>query len=313
MLNMNVSCARPASSFKLLLIPIVLYLQWEFLTPYIDRDLNNPFKPLIFISGHVPTSSKDDPRYAKTYLDLAFIGYYIVVFSCFRQTITGLLAQPFARRHGIKKQAKLDRFGEQAYAVVYFTITGIWGAVRLLAQFQHKPLMKSLWQLIMFQLPTWWYKTDAFWIGALRKVMLLSCGSFCLDYPHWDMKPQLKRYYLMQSAYWCQQLVVLVLRLEKPRKDYYELIFHHIITLWLVGWVQEHLGPHTTTLRRSTIPSWSYLINLTFIGNAVYMSMDIPDAFLAVSGTVLDSDLLSSWSSSFLKFWITCRRKSQRQ
>jgi hypothetical protein len=28
--------------------------------------------------------------------------------------------------------------------------------------------------------------------------------------------------------------------------------------------------------------SWSYLINLTLIGNAVYMSMDIPDAFLAV-------------------------------
>ena len=28
--------------------------------------------------------------------------------------------------------------------------------------------------------------------------------------------------------------------------------------------------------------SWSYLINLTRIGNAVYVSMDIPDAFLAV-------------------------------
>jgi len=28
--------------------------------------------------------------------------------------------------------------------------------------------------------------------------------------------------------------------------------------------------------------SWSYLLNLTIIGNAIYMSMDIPDAFLAV-------------------------------
>lgn len=27
---------------------------------------------------------------------------------------------------------------------------------------------------------------------------------------------------------------------------------------------------------------WSYLINLTLIGNAVYVSMDIPDIFLAV-------------------------------
>jgi acyl-CoA-dependent ceramide synthase len=51
------------------------------------------------------------------------------------------------------------------------------------------------------------------------------------------MKPELKRYYLMQMSYWCQQLLVLVLGLEKPRKDYYELVAHHIVTLWLVGYV----------------------------------------------------------------------------
>lgn len=115
----------------------------------------------------------------------------------------------------------------------------------------------------MGQLPTWWYRTEAFWI----------------DYPHWDMKPELKRYYLMQMAYWVQQLLVLVLGLEKPRKDYYELVAHHIVTIWLVGCV--------LTLRVERISfhlfySWSYLINLTLIGNAVYMSMDIPDTFLAV-------------------------------
>jgi acyl-CoA-dependent ceramide synthase len=49
------------------------------------------------------------------------------------------------------------------------------------------------------------------------------------------MKPELKRYFLMHAAYWCQQLIVLLLRLEKPRKDYNELIAHHFVTLWLVG------------------------------------------------------------------------------
>lgn len=58
-----------------------------------------------------------------------------------------------------------------------------------------------------------------------------------LDYPHWDMKPELKGYYLMQAAYWCQQFIVLALKLEKPRKDYNELIAHHLVTLWLVGYV----------------------------------------------------------------------------
>ena len=51
------------------------------------------------------------------------------------------------------------------------------------------------------------------------------------------MKPELKCYYLMQAAYWCQQFIVLALKLEKPRKDYNELIAHHLVTLWLVGYV----------------------------------------------------------------------------
>lgn len=49
------------------------------------------------------------------------------------------------------------------------------------------------------------------------------------------MTPELKRYYLMQASYWCQQLMVLLFRLEKPRKDYKELVAHHFVTLWLVG------------------------------------------------------------------------------
>jgi len=49
------------------------------------------------------------------------------------------------------------------------------------------------------------------------------------------MTSELKRYYLMQASYWCQQLIVLVFRLEKPRKDFKELVAHHIVTLWLIG------------------------------------------------------------------------------
>lgn len=70
----------------------------------------------------------------------------------------------------------------------------------------------------------------------------------------------------MQLAYWCQQLIVLVLRLEKPRKDFAELVVHHLVTIWLVG--------------------WSYAINLTYIGNAVFLTMDVSDVFLAVRHSI---------------------------
>ena len=91
----------------------------------------------------------------------------------------------------------------------------------------------------MSQQPTWWYKTEYFWIG-MSHTAFKSSYTYSVpvsDYPHWDMKPELNRYYLMQAAYWVQQLLVLVFGLEKPRKDYYELVAHHLVTLWLVGCV----------------------------------------------------------------------------
>ncbi|KAI0318702.1 TLC domain-containing protein [Amylostereum chailletii] len=222
----------PASSFRMLLFVVVLHFQWVFLTPlFFSSPPRSPFAPLLFISYPTPSPTGDpnDPRFRKGWLDIAFVAYYIVFWSFIRQVITIHLLRPVARYFKLRTEAKLDRFGEQGYAMIYFAFFGAWGL------------------RIMSQHPTWWYYTKAFWI----------------DYPHWQMKPELKRYYLMQAAYWCQQLVVLVLGLEKPRKDYNELIAHHFVTLWLVG--------------------WSYGTNMTLIGNAVYASMDIPDVFLAFS------------------------------
>ncbi|KAL9712880.1 sphingosine N-acyltransferase lag1 [Leucoagaricus gongylophorus] len=220
---------QPASAFKVLALPPILYVNWELVAPLAPPGIPNPFANIFLIAGRVPGSSDTDPRYQKSYWDLAFIAYYVVFWSFVRQSLSSRVSQPIAWHFGIRKPAKMDRFCEQAYALIYFTTFGAWG-----------------WR-IMSQLPTYWFRTEYFWI----------------NYPHWDMLPELKHYQLMQAAYWCQQLIVLVLRLEKPRKDYHELIAHHLVTLWLIG--------------------WSYLINLTLIGNAVFVSMDIPDVFLAFS------------------------------
>ena len=72
-------------------------------------------------------------------------------------------------------------------------------------------------------------------VGFYLFLFTHSLDSCRLDYPHWDMNPELKRYYLMQAAHWCQELLVLLMKLEKPRKDYVELVAHHFVTLWLIG------------------------------------------------------------------------------
>lgn len=45
----------------------------------------------------------------------------------------------------------------------------------------------------------------------------------------------LKRYYLMHFSYWLQQAIIITLKIEKPRKDFQELVAHHIVTIWLIG------------------------------------------------------------------------------
>jgi acyl-CoA-dependent ceramide synthase len=69
------------------------------------------------------------------------------------------------------------------------------------------------------------------------------------------MPGTLKAYYLLQASYWCQQTIILAAGVEKPRKDFKELIAHvsflalvndtvglkpvhhqHLVTLWLIGW-----------------------------------------------------------------------------
>ncbi|KAJ2936077.1 hypothetical protein H1R20_g1016, partial [Candolleomyces eurysporus] len=193
---------NPYVALKLLVTPVVLYLNWKLVAPYVAPGLPNPFAPIFLLSGYLPTSKPEQPRYAKSYYDLIFLAYYIVFFSFIREYLAIKVSRPFARYLGLRKEGKIDRFAEQFYAVVYFAFFGAWG-----------------------------YRV--------------------MDYPHWDMPGELKRYYLMQFSYWLQQLIVLVLGLEKPRKDYNMLVAHHFVTLWLVG--------------------------------AVYMSMDIPDAFFAAS------------------------------
>ncbi len=126
---LQASQLSPASSLKLLVIVVLLWSNWEILTPLVAKGIPNPFAPLLFISHRVPASSPEDPRYQKGYLDLVFIAFYVVFWSFIRQSITLWFLRPLAKWFGIRRELKLDRFGEQGYAVAYFAFTGLWGWV----------------------------------------------------------------------------------------------------------------------------------------------------------------------------------------
>lgn len=118
------------ASIKLLLLPILLYANWEFLSSFLELGISNPFANIFFISGYLSDSKLDDPHYRKTFWDVAFLLYYIVFFSFTREMVAIYVSKPTAKYFGLKR-SKFDRFGEQTYALFYFTIFGTWGYVRV--------------------------------------------------------------------------------------------------------------------------------------------------------------------------------------
>ncbi|EIW67325.1 hypothetical protein M231_02532 [Tremella mesenterica] len=218
----------PSSSLKLMMIMPVLYLNHLALVHLgiLSPETPNPFAACLFLSGKTANG-----KYTKAWGDWAFVLWHTVWWSLVRQSMTLYVLRPLAYWFKIKR-SKIMRFTEQGYALFYFGILSGCGIY------------------VMHGLSTWWYRTEHFW----------------LEYPHREMTLELKLYYLMQAAYWLQQSMIMVLKVEKPRKDYYELIAHHIVTLWLIG--------------------WSYIENLTYIGVSIFVTMDVSDTFIGFSKCV---------------------------
>lgn len=291
--GMDISCAyrwltSPKQALAIAVSFVIAYWVWELAVPVAW----NPVRPFLFLSyqvpesqvllskaserlyGPAPTYSADnallrslrsfcqnlhnwlfpnDPpllRYGKGWMDLCFWLYYIVVFSFLRQFLTMQVFRPLAIHWGIRGTNKIARFTEQGYALFYWGLAGMIGVY-----------------VMSFQ-DSWWYNLDHLWY----------------QYPHWQLRWELKLYYLLQASYWTQQALVMLLGLERPRKDYYELVAHHLVTLWLIG--------------------WSYFINLTMIGTTVFVCMDIPDTYLALSKLLNYLHMNTAASVCFASFMV---------
>jgi very-long-chain ceramide synthase len=190
----------------------------------------NPFHIAIFLSYPNPPETEGSPvMYGKGANDLAFVAFYTVFLSFTREFLMQRVIRPWAIRCGIVRRAKQSRFMEQVYTAIYFGIFG------------------PLGMYIMWHSPMWYFNTHAMFEG----------------YPHKQHEGIFKAYYLLQASYWTQQAIVLLLQLEKPRKDFKELVLHHIVTLTLVA--------------------ASYRYHFAKMGLAVYITHDISDFFIAVS------------------------------
>ncbi|CAG8670855.1 8398_t:CDS:2 [Funneliformis mosseae] len=168
----------------------------------------------------------EDPKtglYKKGRDDVYFVFTWVVLFTSLRAATMKYLLSPIAKLCGIKKNTQQIRFAEQGWSFLYYSI--FW----------------TLGMYVMSKSP-YWFDTTYFWKG----------------YPHIEMSGLFKWYYLVQLAFWIQQ--VFVINIEKRRKDFVEMVAHHAITISLIY--------------------FSYLMNFTRIGNAVLCTMDFVDLIL---------------------------------
>ncbi|KAG2182365.1 hypothetical protein INT43_007295 [Umbelopsis isabellina] len=185
--------------------------------------------------------------YGKGVGDIFFLFFYINVFTMLRAASMEYVLTPIAVAH-VKSKRKRTRFAEQMWTVIYYSATFCVGTYLA----YHSP---------------YWFNTAEFWKG----------------YPHVELTKLFKYYYLVQFSYWLQQ--IFVLQIEAPRKDYRELVLHHINTLLLI--------------------SLSYSFNYTRIGNAVFVCMDLPDVLLALAKSFNYLDFRFICDSTFVAMLIS--------
>ncbi|KAF9439164.1 sphingosine N-acyltransferase lag1 [Entomortierella beljakovae] len=105
------------------------------------------------------------------------------------------------------------------------------------------------------------------------------------DYPNMQVEATMKWYYLVQLGFWFQQICLALLGIEKRRKDFAEFMIHHVITCLLVG--------------------FSYIMNFTSIGHAVFCTMDFSDIVLAVCKMLKYAHYDSTADKGFVFFVVT--------
>lgn len=89
----------------------------------------------------------------------------------------------------------------------------------------------------------------------------LNLAELWTDWPTREISGTMKFYFLTQWAFWLQQL--LVVHIEKQRKDYWMMIVHHVVTIGLVA------------------AAYSY--HFTRVGNLILIIMDVVDIIFPVT------------------------------
>jgi acyl-CoA-dependent ceramide synthase len=191
--------------------------------------------------------------------DLKLVFGFMTFFTAARVATMDYVLKPLAVKTRVLKRKTQTRFAEQSYMIIYYTIFWSWG------------------------LKIFIDNTPAETNGA--QDLLISLWSGFTQLP---LQATLKLYYLSQLAFWLQQ--VAVLHLESRRKDHFQMLLHHIVTIMLLA--------------------GSYSYRQWRAGNAILVCMDLVDIILPLAKVLRYAKLQRSCDVAFGVFvaaWVMTR------
>ncbi|PNP59756.1 hypothetical protein THARTR1_00635 [Trichoderma harzianum] len=192
----------------------------------------------------------DTGLYANGKNDLYLVTFFVVFFTGLRHAVMSFVLCPLARRGGISKKKDVARFSEQAWNIIHYSV--FW------------PLGLYIWYTSPYYL-----NMTELWTG----------------WPSREISGTMKFYFLTQLAFWLQQM--LVVHIEKQRKDYWLTIVHHFATIALVA------------------ASYSY--HFTRVGNLTLIIMDVVDLFAKCAKYLGYRRLCDGLFGIFVVIWLATR------
>lgn len=203
--------------------------------------------------------SVGDGLYSQGPRDLLLMLSFIVMFTAVRAVSLDYLLMPLAGACGIAKQKGRVRFAEQSYMMVYYALYWSWGVL-----------------LFIHNTPAEVHDV---------RTLLISLWS---SWPQIYLEAGLKLYYLSQLAFWIQQIIVI--HIEDRRKDHWQMLAHHIITISLLA--------------------LSYPFRQWRVGNAILVCMDLVDFIFPLAKILRYLSLQTACDAAFGVFvvtWFTTR------
>lgn len=165
-------------------------------------------------------------KYGAGFDDIYFVFLVVVILTGLRAATMEYVLAPYAKYMGLPKKKEVTRFSEQAWLVMYCVV--FW----------------SLGFYLYYTSPAW-----------------LNMKELWTNWPDRELGGLSKFYQLAQLGFWLQQ--VFIIHIEERRKDHWQMLGHHFITIALI------IG--------------SYRYHLTAVGNLILVLFDIGDILLSGS------------------------------